>query len=175
MLTQNSHIEEKLFQEIKTVLKDKKIPSFKDIPKLRYTEKVFRESMRVYPPVWTMGRFVENPYSVGIYTIPKGSTILMSQYVMHHNSKYYDQPEIYNPDRWTEEFKRNLPRFAYFPFGGGIRGCIGESFAWQEGILLLSTVMKYWKMQLVSNQKIKLNPGITLNPEKGIKMKVIAR
>ena len=175
LLTQNPHVEEKLFQEINTVLKDKKIPSFKDIPKLRYTEKVFRESMRVYPPVWTMGRFVENPYSVGIYTIPKGSTILMSQYVMHHNSKYYDQPEIYNPDRWTEEFKRNLPRFAYFPFGGGIRGCIGESFAWQEGILLLSTVMKYWKMQLVSNQKIKLNPGITLNPEKGIKMKVIAR
>ncbi|HJT85909.1 MAG TPA: cytochrome P450 [Nitrososphaeraceae archaeon] len=175
LLTQNSHVEENLFQEIKTVLKDKKIPSFRDIPKLKYTEKVFRESMRMYPPVWTMGRFVENPYSIGKYTIPKGSTILMSQYVMHHNSKYYDEPHIYNPDRWTEEFKQNLPRFAYFPFGGGIRGCIGESFAWQEGILLLSTVMKYWKMQLVPNQKIKLNPGITLNPKKGIKIKVIQR
>jgi cytochrome P450 len=175
LLTQNPYVEKKLYEEIKIVLADKKIPSFKDISKLKYTEKVLRESMRVYPPVWTMGRFVENPYSLGEYTIPKGSTILMSQYVMHHNSKYYDDPQIYNPDRWTEEFKRNLPRFAYFPFGGGIRGCIGESFAWQEGILLLSTVMKYWKVQLVPNQKIKLDPGITLNPRKGIKIKVTSR
>jgi cytochrome P450 len=175
LLTQNPDVEKKLYHEINTILRGNKIPSFEDIPKLKYTEKVFRESMRVYPPVWTLGRFVENPYSLGEYIIPKGSTILMSQYVMHHNSKYYDEPQIYNPDRWTEEFKRNLPRFAYFPFGGGIRGCIGESFAWQEGILLLSTVMKYWKMQLVPNQKIKLDPGITLNPKKGIKMKVMAR
>lgn len=175
LLTQNPDVEKKLYHEINTILRGNKIPSFKDIPKLKYTEKVFRESMRVYPPVWTLGRFVENPYSLGEYIIPKGSTILMSQYVMHHNSKYYDEPQIYNPDRWTEEFKRSLPRFAYFPFGGGIRGCIGESFAWQEGILLLSTVMKYWKMQLVPNQKIKLDPGITLNPKKGIKMKVMAR
>ena len=175
LLTQNPDVEKKLYHEINTILRGNKIPSFKDIPKLKYTEKVFRESMRVYPPVWTLGRFVENPYSLGEYIIPKGSAILMSQYVMHHNSKYYDEPQIYNPDRWTEEFKRNLPRFAYFPFGGGIRGCIGESFVWQEGILLLSTVMKYWKMQLVPNQKIKLDPGITLNPKKGIKMKVMAR
>ena len=94
---------------------------------------------------------------------------------MHNSPKYYTEPDLFIPERWTKEFLFKLPWFAYFPFGGGIRGCIGESFAWQEGILLLSTVMKYWKMQLVSNQKIKLNPGITLNPEKGIKMKVIAR
>jgi cytochrome P450 len=131
--------------------------------------------MRVYPPVWTMGRFVQEPYTIGEYTIPTGSTILMSQYVMHHNSKYYTDPLIFNPDRWTDEFKRNLPRFAYFPFGGGIRGCIGESFAWQEGILLLSTILKYWKMELAPNQIVKLDPGITLNPKKGIKMKIKKR
>jgi cytochrome P450 len=94
---------------------------------------------------------------------------------MHHSSQYYDDPQIFNPDRWTAEFKRHLPKFAYFPFGGGIRGCIGESFAWQEGILLLSTIMNYWKMELAPNQKVKLDPGITLNPKNGIKMKVIHR
>ena len=175
LLVQNPNVEEKLYQEIKSVLKDKKVPYFDDLSKLKYTEKVFRESMRVYPPVWTMGRFVQEPYTIGEYTIPTGSTILMSQYVMHHNSMYYTDPLIFNPDRWTDEFKRNLPRFAYFPFGGGIRGCIGESFAWQEGILLLSTILKYWKMELAPNQSVKLDPGITLNPKKGIKMKIRKR
>jgi cytochrome P450 len=175
LLAQNPNVEEKLYQEIKFVLKDKKVSSFDDLSKLKYTEKVFRESLRVYPPVWTMGRFVQEPYTIGEYTIPTGSTILMSQYVMHHNSKYYNDPLIFNPDRWTDEFKRNLPRFAYFPFGGGIRGCIGESFAWQEGILLLSTILKYWKLELAPNQNVKLDPGITLNPKKGIKMKIRKR
>jgi cytochrome P450 len=175
LLTQNPDVQEKLYQEIKSVVRDKKVSSFDDIPKLEYTEKVFRESMRVYPPVWTLGRFVEDPYSIGEYSIPKGSTILMSQYVMHHSSHYYDDPQIFNPERWTAEFKRHLPKFAYFPFGGGIRGCIGESFAWQGGILLLSTILNYWKMELAPNQKVKLDPGITLNPKNGIKMKVIHR
>ncbi len=175
LLTQNPDVEEKLYQEIKSVIGDKKVSTYEDISKLKYTEKVFRESMRVYPPVWTLGRFVQEPYSIGEYTIPTGSTILMSQYVMHHNSKYYNDPHIFNPDRWTDEFKRHLPRFAYFPFGGGIRGCIGESFAWQEGILLLSTILKYWKIELVFNQKVKADPGITLNPKKGIKMKIRKR
>jgi cytochrome P450 len=179
LISQHPEVEQKMFEEIDSVLLKnmdgkKKIyrnPTVKDLPKFKYIEKIFRESMRIYPPVWSIGRLVEEDYLIDKYTIPKGSSILMSQYVMHHDSRYYDNPGEFNPDRWTDEFKRHLPRFSYFPFGGGIRGCIGESFAWQEGILLIATVSSYWRLELIPNQKIKMDPGITLNPKNGIKMK----
>jgi cytochrome P450 len=131
--------------------------------------------MRLFPPVWTIGRYVENNYSVGEYTIPAGSSIFMSQYVMHHNPLYYEEPEQFKPDRWTDEFKARLPRFSYFPFGGGIRGCIGETFAWMEGILIIATIVQKWSMRLVQGQRIKLDPAITLRPKYGMKMKLIQR
>ena len=178
LISQHPEVEQKMFEEIDSVLLKnmdgkKKIynQTIKDLPKFKYIEKIFRESMRIYPPVWSIGRLVEEDYLIDKYTIPKGSSILMSQYVMHHDSRYYDNPSEFNPDRWTDEFKRHLPRFSYFPFGGGIRGCIGESFAWQEGILLIATVSSYWKLELIPSQKIRIDPGITLNPKNGIKMK----
>src|SRR5919202_3721853 len=184
LLSQNQDVETKLHNEINSVLGDgsggddnvgNRIPTADDIPKLQYTEKVLRESMRLYPPVWTMGRRVENDYSVGEYTIPAGSSILMSQYVMHHNPRYYEDPEQFNPDRWTPEFKTQLPRFSYFPFGGGIRGCIGEPFAWMEGILVIATIALNWTMRMLTSHRIKLDPAITLRPKYGMKMKLIQR
>ena len=181
LLSQNQDIETKLHNEIDSVLGHSicnnigRTPTADDIPKLQYTEKVLRESMRLYPPVWTIGRRVENDYSVGEYTIPAGSSILMSQYVMHHNPRYYKEPYQFNPDRWTEEFKSRLPRFCYFPFGGGIRGCIGEPFAWIEGILIIATIAQKWSMCLLPSHRIKLDPAITLRPKHGMKMKLIQR
>ena len=179
LLSQNPKVERKVFDEIDSVLGEDggefKRPSITDLPKLDYVEKVFREAMRLYPPVWTMGRFVQKDYPLGGYILPKGSSLMFSQYVMHHSSKYYDNPETFDPDRWTEEFKMHLPRFSYFPFGGGIRGCVGEPFAWQEGILLLATISSYWSMRLAPNQRVKLQPGITLSPKNGIKMKLKSR
>jgi cytochrome P450 len=189
LLSQNQDVETKLHNEINSVLGDgsggddnggddnvgNRIPTADDIPKLQYTEKVLRESMRLYPPVWTIGRRVENDYSVGEYTIPAGSSILMSQYVMHHNPKYYEEAERFNPDRWTEEFRSHLPRFSYFPFGGGIRGCIGEPFAWIEGVLIIAIIAQKWTMRLLPSQRIKLDPAITLRPKYGMKMKLIQR
>ena len=182
LLSQNQDVETKLHDEINSVLGDSRdnniesrIPSADDIPKLQYTEKVLRESMRLYPPVWTIGRHVEDDYPIGEYTIPAGSSILMSQYVMHHNPRYYEEPERFNPDRWTEEFKTHLPRFCYFPFGGGIRGCIGEPFAWMEGVLIIATIAQKWTMRLLPSQRIKLDPAITLRPKYGMKMKLIQR
>ena len=132
LLSQNPDIEKKLHDEIDSVALGTsndssnsgiriRLPAADNdiIPKLQYTEKVLRESMRVYPPVWTIGRHVDKDYSVGEYTIPAaGSSLIMSRYVMHHDPRYYDQPEQFNPDRWTEEFKAHLPKFSYFPLGG---------------------------------------------------------
>ena len=188
LLAQYPEIERELFEEIDSVLRIKTPQKTKsenstrksngsyrnvtssDVPKLRYVEKVFREAMRLYPPVWTIGRIVEEEYKIGDYLIPKESALFMSQYVMHRNPKYYDNPEVFNPNRWTDEFKRRLPRFSYFPFGGGLRGCIGEPFAWQEGIMLIATISSYWKMNLHPDQKVKIDHGATLNPKNGIKM-----
>jgi cytochrome P450 len=174
LLSQYPNVERKLHDEIELVLGNR-IPTADDIPKLQYTEMVLRESMRIYPPVWTMGRRVENDYTVGEYTIPAGSSILMCQYVMHHDPRYYEKPEEFNPDRWTDDFKTRLPRFSYFPFGGGIRGCIGESFAWMEGVLIIATIAQEWSMHLVPSQRIKLDPAITLRSKYGMKMKLSQR
>ena len=123
LLSQNPDVERILHEEIDSVLGtsssrssngDARTPTTDDIPLLQYTEKVTRESMRLYPPVWTMGRYVENDYPVGEYVFPAGSSILMSQYVMHHDPRYYEEPERFNPGRWTEEFKTHLPRFSFF-------------------------------------------------------------
>jgi cytochrome P450 len=184
LLSQYPDIEKKLHEEIDSILGSvdmnnghsvTKIPTTDDVPKLQYTEKVLRESMRLYPPVWTMGRYVEDDYNVGQYTIPAGSSILMSQYVMHRDPRYYEEPEQFNPDRWTAKFKADLPRFSYFPFGGGIRGCIGEPFAWMEGILIVAIIAQKWTMRLVPGQRMKLDPAITLRPRYGMKMKLIKR
>jgi cytochrome P450 len=184
LLSQNPDVENRLHEELDSVLSTdsngdsdriKRVVTTDDMSKLRYTENVFRESMRLYPPVWTIGRYVENDYPVGGYNVPAGSSILMSQYVMHHDSRYYKEPEAFNPDRWTEEFRTHLPRFSYFPFGGGIRGCIGESFAWMEGVLVLATIAQKWEMRKLPSQRVKLDPAITLRPKYGMKMKLKLR
>jgi len=189
LLSQNSSIETKLYDELCSVLDNnqdssntsnttrskKRIPTIEDVPKLEYTEKVFRESMRLYPPAWTIGRQAINDYRLTKYIIPAGSIILMSQYVMHRNPNYFSDPELFYPDRWTKEAKSQLPRFSYFPFGGGIRGCVGEPFAWLEGILLIATICHRWKMHHEPNHKVELKPLITLRPKYGMRMKLERR
>lgn len=178
LLSQNPTADDRLYAELCSVLGDKntkRIPTVEDIPNLVYTEKVFRESMRLYPPAWTIGRKAVNDYKVGKYTIPARSIILMSQYVMHHDSRYFSDPDLFYPDRWTKEAKLQLPRFSYFPFGGGIRGCVGEPFAWMEGILLLATICRQWRMHHDTGHKVGLKPLITLRPKYGMHMKLERR
>ncbi|MFL6407180.1 MAG: cytochrome P450 [Nitrososphaeraceae archaeon] len=192
LLSQHPNVEARLYEEICTVLGNDnadsssggdggssiiktRIPTVEDVPKLEFTEKIFRESMRMYPPAWTIGRQAINDYKVDKYVIPAGSIILMSQYVMHHNPRYFSDPDIFYPDRWTKETKLHLPRFSYFPFGGGIRGCVGEPFAWMEGILLIATICQQWKMHHDASHKVELKPLITLRPKYGMRMKLERR
>ena len=191
LLSQHPTVEAKLYEELYTVLGNDKrddnsgssssskintrIPTIDDVPKLEYTEKIFRESMRMYPPAWIIGRQAITDYKVDKYVIPAGSIILMSQYVMHHNPRYFSDPDNFYPNRWTKETKLHLPRFSYFPFGGGIRGCVGEPFAWMEGILLIATICRQWKMHHDPSHKVELKPLITLRPKYGMRMKLERR
>jgi len=178
LLSQHPTADDRLYAKLCSVLGDKdakRIPTVEDIPKLEYTEKVFRESMRLYPPAWTLGRKAINDYKVDKYVIPAGSIILMSQYIMHHDSRYFSDPDTFYPDRWTKEARLHLPRFSYFPFGGGIRGCVGEPFAWMEGILLLATMCRHWKMHHDRDHKVGLKPLITLRPKYGMRMELESR
>jgi len=175
LLSQNKREEGKLQDEVDSILDNDGAPTAADIPKLEFTEKVFAESMRLYPPAWAVGRQAIHDYKIGEYTIPAGSTLLMSQYLMHRDPRFFPEPERFNPERWNSETKANLPRFSYFPFGGDPRACIGEPFAWIEGILSIATIARRWKMKLEPGHPIVLQPLVTLRPKYGMRMKLIRR
>jgi cytochrome P450 len=183
LLSENGKEENKLHDEVDSVLgknnnntyREKAIPTATDIPKLEYTEKVFAESMRLYPPAWAIGRQAIKDCRIGKYTIPAGSTVLMSQYLIHRDPRFFPEPLKFDPERWNIEARKNLPRFSYFPFGGGPRACIGEQFAWMEGILTIATIARKWTMKLESSKPIILQPLVTLRPRYGMQMKLIQR
>jgi cytochrome P450 len=175
LLSLNNREEKKLHDEVDCILGNDAIPTAADIPKLEYTEKVFTESMRLYPPAWAVGRQAIHDCKIGEYTIPAGSTILMSQYLMHRDKRFFLEPERFNPDRWNNDTRTNLPRFSYFPFGGGPRACIGEPFAWTEGIIAIATIARRWILKLESGHPIALKPLATLRPKYGMRMKIIRR
>lgn len=180
LLDRHPKVESKIIDEIISVTGNKSINdkvSVEDVSKLKYTEMVLMESMRLYPPSWAIGRQTIKDYVLDDkYTIPSGSVIIMSQYLMHRNPRYFSQPEQFYPERWSSEFRGSIPRFSYFPFGGGPRSCIGEPLAWIEGIIILATILKKWKVTLEEDeQNIKLQPLVTLRPKHGIKMKLHKR
>jgi cytochrome P450 len=171
LLSQHPDVERRLHDELNSVLGGR-IPTVDDVPKLAYTEMIFAESMRMYPPAWTLGRRVLNDYKVGQYTLPTGSIILMSQYVMHHDPRFFADPYRFDPERWTAQARESRPKFSYFPFGGGPRVCVGEQFAWMEGVLLLATIGQRWKMHLSPGHPVEPRPLITLRPKHGMKMRL---
>ncbi|HYO91168.1 MAG TPA: cytochrome P450, partial [Pyrinomonadaceae bacterium] len=138
-------------------------------------EMVMAESMRLYPPAWAIGRLATKETEIGGYTIAPGSLVLLSQYVMHRDPRYYTDPQRFDPERWTPEAKEARPQFSYFPFGAGARRCIGESFAWMEGVLLIATLARRWRMRHVSSHPVELQPLITLRPKHGMLMTVHKR
>ena len=177
LLSQNPKEEKSLHDEVDSVLNDndRTVPTAKDISKLEYTQRVFAESMRLYPPAWAIGRQAIKDCNIGDYVIPAGSSILMSQYLMHHDPRYFPESERFDPERWNSQEKAKRPRFSYFPFGGGTRSCIGETFAWMEGILVIATIARRWKMRMMPGHSIILQPLVTLRPKYGMQMRLIDR
>ncbi len=164
LLGQNPEAEARMHAEIDAVLAGR-VPTLDDLPQLKYTEMVLAESMRLYPPAWAMGRQATRDIEIGPYKLPAGSYLFFSQYIMQRSAEQFPEPLRFDPERFTAEAKAGRPKFAYFPFGGGNRQCIGEAFAWMEGILLLATIAQSWKLRLLTDQKIGLAPKITLRPD----------
>ncbi len=169
LLSQNPDVEARMHAEIDSALGGK-LPGFDDMSKLPYTSGVFAESLRLYPPAWAIGRRAREDYSIGGYTIPAKSILLMSPWVVHRDPRWWPEPERFNPDRWQPDEAAKRPKFAYFPFGGGARVCIGERFASAEGVLVLSTIAQRWKMRLVPGHPVETRAVITLRPKHGMKM-----
>lgn len=172
LLSQNPEKREKLHEELDRVLNGK-TPSIEDVPNLKYTESVFAEAMRLFPPAWAIGRLSIAEHRFGNYEIPKGALILLSPYVTQRDSRFWENANEFIPERWEKQsIKEAGNKLIYFPFSKGVRSCIGESFAWMEGILLVATLAQKWKLSLMPEQKIGLNPLMTLRPKFGMKMKI---
>jgi cytochrome P450 len=174
LLSQHPEVEQKLWAELRRVLNGRS-PRMSDLPGLPYLERVIKESIRLYPPVWALVRNPVKECEIGGYRIPMGTTILMSQWVMHRDPRYYDEPERFNPDRWLDARSKEAPKFAYFPFGGGPRTCIGASFATTEAALVLATIAQKYQIRVVPDWPIETVPTITLRPRHGIKVTVTRR
>ena len=174
LLSQHKQVEAHLHEEIDAVV-GSRLPAVDDVPRLRYTEMVLAESMRLYPPAWAIGRLAVNDYEVGGYIVPARSLVLLSQYVMHRDARYYPDPARFDPERWTPLARESRPQYAYFPFGGGPRRCIGEGFAWMEGILLIATLARRWRLRLIPDHPVDLQPVITLRPKHGMRMSLVSR
>jgi len=146
-----------------------------DYPRLKFTRMVFMESMRMYPPIYIIAREAVEDFSIDNYIVPGGSIILMSPYLIHHDSRFHPEPMKFNPHSWAETLGGQPSQYEYFPFGGGPRSCIGQNFAWLEGVLVLASIAQFWRMELVPNHPVELNQLINLRPKYGMMMKLNRR
>ena len=169
LLSQNPEAEAMFHAELDTVLNGR-TPSFDDLLRLRYTEMVLAESMRLYPPAWAIGRRNIAEYRILDYAIPARSILLMSPYAMGRDPRWFPDPEKFDPQRWQPEAAAARPKFSYFPFGGGARVCIGERFAWMEGVLLLAAIGQKWRLRLRPGHPVETRALITLRPKFGMEM-----
>lgn len=173
LLAQHPEVAKRLHDETVSVLGDR-AATMEDVENLTYARQVISESMRLYPPAWIIGRTALTDYILNHederYVVPRGSTVAVSQWIMHRDPRYWHNADRFDPDRWASP-NPNRPKFAYFPFGAGPRQCIGEGFAWMEAILLLATLARDWRAEL-RQEPPGLQPRITLRPEGGIRMQL---
>jgi cytochrome P450 len=170
LLGMHPDVEARLSAELEEVLGGR-APTVEDLPRLRYADAVIKESMRLYPPAWAVGREALADCEIGGYRVAAGTQLLISQYVIQRDGRFFRDPETFDPDRWTDGSTEGLPPYAYFPFGGGPRLCIGSGFAKMEAVLLLATVAQRFRLELVSGRPPVAQPSITLRPKDGVRMR----
>lgn len=174
LLAQNPAVEAKLHAELNTVLAAR-APSLDDLPKLAYTNHVITESLRLYPPAWGTARTCIADHEIAGYCVPKNSGVSFAQWTVHRDPRWYDAPEEFRPERWEGDLLKRLPRFAYFPFGGGPRQCIGNSFALMEAALVLATIAQHYRFRIVEGHPVVPLASITLRPRHGIRVTLESR
>lgn len=169
LLSQNPACEAQLHEELDRVMADSG-SAMALYPQLVYARRVIAETLRLYPPAHTLARMVMEDMTLGGYRLEKGSTVCFCPYIMHRDPRFWTEPERFDPARWTPEQEEKRPKFTYFPFGGGPRICIGEQFAWMEGVLALARLAKDWCATLKPGHVVDTNPLITLRPRHGMPM-----
>jgi len=172
LLAQHPQVWEKLHAEVSSVLQDR-LPTTADLPSLPYTAQVFSEALRLYPPAWLITRKAAEEDEIEGYRIPKGALIIISPYVIHRHPKYWENPLTFDPERFSEARGKSHPRYAYIPFGGGPRLCIGSQFAQVEATLILAMVTQRYRLELPRGSQVKVDALVTLRPHGGLAMRVI--
>jgi cytochrome P450 len=173
-LALNPEAEARLHDEVSCVLNGR-LPTLDDVPKLEYTRRVFEESLRLRPPVWALGRFALREDAAAGYRLPAYGSVLLSPYVTHRHPDFWPDPERFDPDRFLPRPAATRPAYAYFPFGGGARMCIGADFAMMEGIICLAVIASRYKLRLPRRHVVEPEPLITLRPKGGLSMQVDVR
>ncbi len=169
LLSQHPEIERRLHDEIDAVLGDR-APEFADVPQLRYAEMILAEALRLYPPAWAIGRKAKGPFELAGVEVPAESICILCPYLVHRDPRWFPEPEKFDPERWTPEARDARPKFSYFPFGGGARVCIGERFAWMEGVIVMAAIAQKWRLRLQPGQRVEPLPLITLRVKNGLRM-----
>jgi cytochrome P450 len=174
LLATHPEVERKLHQELDGLLAGRS-PGMDDLPKLRYAGHVLTESLRLYPPAWGMARLAIEDHEIAGYPVPAGTGVAIAQWVVQRDPRWYEAPDEFRPERWEEDLQKRLPRFAYFPFGGGPRQCIGNMFALMEATLVLATVAQHFRLRMMPDQEVVPLASITLRPKNGVAMRLESR
>ncbi len=172
-----TEVQDRMAEAVREVCGDR-LPGAGDYPRLKYLEMVYAESMRLYPPAWVVARTAMEGYRMGSGAwIPEGAHLIASQLVVHHDARWWPEPMRFDPERFTEAAKAVRPKFAYFPFGGGARYCIGEGLAWMEGVLMLAAVLQRWRLRLPDPEMaaVEITPKFTIRPKDKVHVTVERR
>jgi cytochrome P450 len=174
LLSRHPQVDAKLARELDEVLGDRPA-TFADLPNLPYTSHVIAESLRMYPPAWSMGREAREDVEIAGYHVPRGGQVWFCPWSIQRDARWFDRPDDFLPERWEGDLAKTLHRYAYFPFGGGPRFCIGQAFAQMEAVLLLATLARAFRVEVLPKPRVVPEPSVTLRPKHGLRVRLFAR